>query len=438
VTHLELPQSTNARLGVTIPTAWFGTMVSPPALAPAPDVPGLIAAALAQPLGCPPLTNIVSPGQTIAIIIDDYTRKTPARLLLPPILQQLHAAGIGEADISLVFALGTHRPMTGAEISAKVGAEIAARYPLVNRPATDSEAMVYLGEASQGLPAWVNRTVAEADVRIGLGLITPHMEAGFSGGAKIILPGVCSAATVTAFHTASAYIPANQLGRVDAPLRRHLEQFVAAHVPLDFIVNVIPTLTGEVYQCVAGHPLAAHRIGVDYAQKAFGAPVRRRYPVVVANCYPYDFDLWQSAKGVWAGDLLTADGGTLIMVTAAPEGNSSYPLLPGYIGRPPAEVIAEIESGAAAEALQAATGVMYRRLLERINLALVSPGLTPADAHSMGVPYFASVEAAVKAAVLALPPAARPGCVAVLSHGGVVLPVVEEEGGEPLNPHAGI
>jgi nickel-dependent lactate racemase len=316
--------------------------------------------------------------------------------------------------------------MTGAEIIAKVGAEIAARYPLVNHPATEPAAMVYLGEAAPGLPAWVNRAVAEADVRIGLGMITPHMEAGFSGGAKIILPGVCSAVTVAAFHTASAYIPANQLGRVEAPLRRHLEQFVAAHVPLDFIVNVIPTLTGEVYQCVAGHPIEAHRVGIGYAQKVFGAVVRRRYPVVVTNCYPYDFDLWQSAKGVWAGDLLTADGGALIMVTAAPEGNSSYPLLPGYIGRPAAEVIAEIESGAAADALQAATGVMYRRLMERITLALVSPGLTPADARAMGVPHFASVEAAVKAAVLALPPAERRGGVAVLPHGGVVLPGVSE------------
>lgn len=429
MTHLELPQSPHARRGVAIPAAWLGPIVYPPAAIPAPAAPALIAAALGQPIGRPPLTELVISGQTVAILVDDYTRKTPAHLLLPPLLAQLQAGGVARQDICIVIALGTHRPMTATEITAKLGADVAGQYRVVNRPATDDAALVYLGEAAGGIPAWVNRAVAEADVRIGLGMITPHMEAGFSGGAKIVLPGVCGAITVNAFHTASAYIEANQLGRVDAPLRRHLEQFVAERVPLDFIVNVIPTLSGEVYQCVAGHPIEAHRVGVGYAQAVFGATVRRRYPVVVANCYPYDLDLWQSVKGMWAGDLLTADGGTLIAVTAAPEGNSSYPHVPHYIGRDPAEVLAQIESGALTglEAIQAATGVMVRRRLARLKLALVSSGLTPADARSMGVPHFATVEAAVKAAVLALPPAARHGCVAVLPHGGLVLPVVPEE-----------
>ncbi len=425
--RFDLPRRGGPPLSLALPDDWFGELVSPPAVAAAPDAPALIAAALARPIGCPPLSELASPGQSVAILIDDYTRKTPGHLLLPPILQQLQAAGVAQSDISLVLALGTHRPMTPAEIAAKLGADVAGAYRVVNQPATNSAAMVYLGDAASGLPAWVNRTVARADVRIGLGMITPHMEAGFSGGAKIVLPGVCSAVTVDAFHTASATIPANQLGRIDAPLRRRLEQFVAERVPLDFIVNVVPTLSGELYQCVAGHPIEAHRIGVGYAQTVFGATARRRYPVVVANCHPYDIDLWQSLKGIWAGDLLTADGGTLIAVSAAPEGNSSYPRVPHYIGRAPAEVLAAIDSGrlSATEAIQAATGVMVRRRLERMNLMLVSPGLTPADAAAMGVPHFDTVEAAVAAAVTRLPAGQQPGSVAVLPFGGLVLPLVE-------------
>ena len=261
-------------------------------------------------------------------------------------------------------------------------------------------------------------------MRIRLGMITPHLEAGFTGGAKIILPGVCSSITVDAFHTASAFIPENQLGNVEAPLRRTLEQFVGERVPLDFIVNAIVTLGGEMYQCVTGHFVEAHRAGVRYAQKVFGLTFRRRYPIVIANCYPYDFDLWQSIKGVWAGDLLTADGGRLIMLTAAPEGNSNYPLVPDYIGQNPEKLKRDIEAGEVEDAKQAATGVMFGHLRQRIKLVLVSDGLTPTDARAMGIPFFTSVEEALEVEVKRLPAPERRGAVAVLPQAGVMLPLV--------------
>jgi nickel-dependent lactate racemase len=419
----ELPYG-NSTLPVSIPEVWLGGIAIPRALSPSPDVPLLIVKALNNPIGTAPLSELVKPGQKVAIIVDDYTRKTPVDLLLPPVLEQLLAAGVAPADIRLVVALGTHRPMTRAEIMAKVGAEVADRYEVINTPSTTQSEMVYLGRSSTGIPAWVNRTVAEADMRIGLGMITPHLEAGFTGGAKNILPGVCSSITVDAFHTASAFIPENQLGRLEAPLRRTLEQFVGEQVPLDFIVNAIITLGGEMYECVAGHPIEAHRTGVRYAQTVFGVTFRRRYPIVIANCYPYDFDLWQSAKGVWAGDMLTADDGTLIMLTAAPEGNSNYPLVPDYIGQNPEKLKREIEAGEVEDAKQAATGVMFGHLRQRIKLVLVSDGLTPADARAMGIPYFSSVEEALEVEVKRLPAPERRGVVAVLPQAGVMLPLL--------------
>jgi nickel-dependent lactate racemase len=409
---------------VTIPDRWLGEIATPQPVEPPADPVTLITAALDQPIGAPPLKELAQPGQQVALIIDDYTRKTPIHLLLPPVLQELSLAGVAPADIRLVVAPGTHRPMSQAEIMGKIGAELAARYEVVNIPSTADSEMVYLGRSANGIPAWVNRAVVEADLRVGLGMITPHLEAGFSGGAKIILPGVCSEATVDAFHAASAFIPDNQLGLLDAPLRRHLEQFVAECVPLEFIVNVITTLTGELYRCVAGHFSDAHRAGVSYARQVFGTPVKRRYPIVVANCSPYDIDLWQSIKGVYAGDLITADGGDLIIVTAAPEGNSNYPLTPGYCGRNPVELQQEIRAGTTADAKQAATGVMIGRLKQRINLALVSTGLTSTDAAAMGLAYYNSVEAAVDAAINWLPPADRPGAVAVLPQAGLLLPLL--------------
>ncbi len=412
---------------VTLPAEWIGEVVEPRPVTITAEAAAVVEAALARPIGSAPLDRLVRPDHEVAILVNDYTRKTPINQLLPPVLESLRAARVPDEYVHIVIALGTHRPMTEAELAQKLGAEIALRYDVINVPGTRTDEFVYLGEASSGLPAYVNRTVAEADVRIGLGMITPHLEAGFSGGMKIVLPGVCGARTVDAFHRESTFIEQNQLGQIAAPLRQTLEQFVAERVPLTFIVNAVITPDGRLYACVAGHPLHAHGAGVKHALAVFSAPARRRYPIVVANCYPYDIDLWQSIKGIWAGDLITADGGVLIAVTAAPEGTSTYPLVPAYVGRDAAELKREIETGAALDDKQAATGVMFHTLLRRIRLVLVSDGLTADDARAMGIDYYHSVEAAIAAEIERLPIGARAGAIAFMPQAGIVLPVIEPE-----------
>ncbi len=322
-------------LKVNIPGEWLGEVVVPDQVAPAADGNLLIKHAVQNPIGCDPISDWVLPGQKIAVIVDDFTRKTPVHMILPIVLNELDDAGISKSDICVVIAPGTHRPMTSEEIAQKVGQQVAEKYEVVNVPAWDESQMVYVGMSSTGIPAWLNRRVVEADVRIGIGMITPHMDAGFSGGSKIILPGVCSEKTVDNFHMALAYIPENQLGKEDAMLRLSLEAFVEEKAPLKFIVNAVLTLDGELFQCVAGHSIHAHRLGVRYAREVFSASIRKRYPIVVSSSYPYDFDLWQGAKGTWSGDLMTADGGTLIVVVSAEEGIGPYTLLPEYIGADP-------------------------------------------------------------------------------------------------------
>jgi nickel-dependent lactate racemase len=421
--RFELPYGSK-RLPVTIPDEWLGALVHPRPPVPPSDERVLIAQALSNPIGTGPLPKFISPDSRVTVIVDDYTRKTPVRRMLPALLAELTASGAQPESIRFVVALGTHRPMTDAELVAKLGPEVVANFPIVNLPSTASDAMVYLGESSDQIPAWVHRAVADADVRIGVGMITPHMDAGFSGGAKIILPGVCSDLTVDAFHRAGALIPDNQLGGLGSPLRRNLERFVAERVPLHFILNAIITLDGAIYRCVAGDPVAAHRAGVAHALQVFGVPLDRRYPVVVAGCSPYDVDWWQSFKGAFCGDLLTADGGTLILVTAAPEGNSTYPLVPAYVGRDPDALRAEIEAGLVADVKQAVSGVQIGRLKKRLQLALVSDGLTADDAATMGIPFFPSVEKAVEWAGSRLPAGARVGSIALIPQAGIVLPIV--------------
>lgn len=419
---------------LSIPTEWVGAVLAPGwagEQAGAPRASAPIAHALQSPIGTPYLRDLAQRGQHVAILVDDCTRKTPTAQILPLVLAELAAAGVPSQQIALVVALGTHRPLTPAELQTKLGPAADGPFTVVNTPATDSHAFADAGFTASlrpdlglpPIPAQINRHVLEADLRIGIGMITPHLDAGFSGGAKIVLPGVCSLRTVDAFHLASAFVRGNSLGNPDAPLRCLLERFVAAHAPLHFIVNAILAPDGSLHACVAGDALLAQRAGAEMARQVYGTPIARRYPVVVANCAPYDQDLWQSIKGAFAGDLVAADGGDLILVTAAPEGNSLYPHVPRYAGLDPDLLRAAILSGNVEDAMQAATGVLWGTLRRRVRLSFVSHGLDAATAAAMGAGFYDTVEAATAAAVARLPAACHNGAVAVIPEAGVALPM---------------
>jgi nickel-dependent lactate racemase len=420
-------------LEIDFPNLWLGQIATPEPVTPVADVGKTVQEALNQPIGSPQLPQIIEPGQKVSIIIDDFTRKTPVAQILPFLLEELRSSGVKQKDVSIVVALGTHRAMNDVELIDKIGEEIVNEYNIVNVPSTTESEMLFLGTSSNGIPAWINRAVADADVRIGIGMITPHSDVGFSGGAKIILPGVCNNITVNSFHAAGAFLGETQLGKVDSVIRHNLEEFVAERVPLNFIINVICTIDGEIFECVAGHPKYAHRQGVKYAKRVFGVLIQRRHAVVVANCYPYDVDLWQSTKGAFCGSLITADGGTLILVTAATEGNSNYPLFPTFIGMDPEKLKREIQAGDLSHANLKAESIKLAILRKRVNLVLVSDGLSPEDAKQMGIPIYATVEKALFDAVHQLPDNKRRKSVCVVPQAGVVLPILHEETSAEFN-----
>ncbi len=421
--RIVLPHSSGQSY-ISIPDEWLGQVVHPEQIAPADNPIQAIEQALNQPIASLRLEQIVRRGMKVAILVDDHTRKTPIELMLPLVLERLHSAGVAREDIQIVIALGSHRPMSAAELNAKLGADICQNYCIDNTPCSQVEELQFLGVSANGIPAWVKRVVMQAEVRIGLGMITPHMDAGYSGGAKIVLPGVCGEKTVDAFHARSADLAGNPLGDVNTPLRHHLEQFVSERAPLDFIVNVISTLEGDVFRCVVGHPVTAHRVGVTHARRVFGAHARRRFRVVLANCYPYEQDLWQTMKGLWCGDLLTADGGDLIVVSQAGEGYQAYPRLPEYIAAEPENLKSLLDREKVSDLKSAATGVMLGRMKKRIRISLVSPGLSAEDARQMGFGYYPSEESAIEEIVNRLPSDERRGSVGVLTHAGLVLPLI--------------
>ncbi|MCU0488659.1 MAG: nickel-dependent lactate racemase [Anaerolineales bacterium] len=419
--HFELPLERGSRQ-VKLPRAWLGQWVEPAPHSPQTDPLACLRQALEAPIGSARLEERIRTGQRVVIIVDDITRHTPAHLALPEVLERLQQAGIAAQDIQVVLALGTHRLMTMDEQIAKLGQQVVQDYPIVQSTTAGSAEMVYLGETANGIPAWVQRAVVEADFRIGIGMISPHMDAGFSGGAKIILPGVCGVKTVDIFHARAADHLLNPLGCEVAPLRLALEQFVREKALLQFMINFILTPEEGVFQCVAGDPVLAQRQGAAYARQVYGVQAAGDWPVVIANCAPYQQDLWQSCKGLWCGDLLAANGGSLIWVTQAGEGTGGVAQLVDYIGTEQGELESRLAC-AEADLAVLATGVMIGRKKSRLRISLVSEGLSRETARRMGLDWYATPEQAVFAAVNRLPESQHKGCLAVIPRAGITLPV---------------
>ena len=378
----------------------------------------IIQQAINSPIGTPKLNQLVTAGQTVAILVDDVSRVTPGHIILPLLLDELHQAGITKKNIVIIMALGTHRPMTQAEVVQKVGSEVANQYTIINE-SCDDVPLVYLGESGNGIPAYINKWAAEADIRIGIGQIVPHMDAGFSGGAKIILPGVSGRKTVEAFHAQEADIQENLVGNINSPLRHDLEQFVADCIGLDFIVNIIPTRDEEIYACVAGDFIEAHRAGVTISRELFGIPVKQKYPVVISNAYPKDIDMWQTANAIWAGEVILEEGGTLILLSDARDRHSAYPQYPKRIGMDSNLLYQQFQAGELDDLMTAIFAIGIGRFKKRFNICLVSNGLTAVDAAEMGFTYYEHLENALNEAYKKHP---QPNSVAILTHAGVSFP----------------
>jgi len=254
-----------------------------------------IQGALANPTGTPPLQHIVRQGMRVVIIADDNTRPTPTEKILPILLDSLNQAGVPDKDISIVIASGTHRAMTQEEILGKYSAEVVRRVTVLPHRYKDPAELAAYGSSVSGTPIFVNRHVVEADYRIAVGNIIPHHPAGWSGGAKAVLPGVAGEETVARMHLFGSSSPA--LGVIDSAMRREMEAF-AQQIHLDFILNVILNRTGDLVGAVSGHFIAAHRQGVDISKQVYGIGIPEKADLGISSSSPVDFDFLQGDKGI--------------------------------------------------------------------------------------------------------------------------------------------
>ncbi|MDD4107854.1 MAG: nickel-dependent lactate racemase, partial [Prolixibacteraceae bacterium] len=302
-------------IDLSIPSGRLAFNLKANAFSPPEDEQQEIRRALREPLGCGRLKDIVSPDASVVILGDDYTRVTPQDRIIPLILDELNEAGVSNDQIKIIIAYGTHRPMSEDEIEKKYGRELMKRVTITGHDCHNN--LVDKGVTRRGTHIIVNKEVLEADFRIAVGGVLPHHPVGWSGGAKMLLPGIAGVKTTNAMHLLGA--TEQQLGKIITPCRDEMEDF-AREVGLHFILNVLQTENGELLKAVSGHFIDAHREAVSWGEKIYGVPFKERADITISSAYPADYDLTQADKGLFSAELATKPGGEIILLSPCEEG----------------------------------------------------------------------------------------------------------------------
>jgi len=279
--------------------------------------------ALKHPIGCSSLAEIAAGKSSACVVICDITRPVPNKILLPPLLATLEAAGIPRERITILIATGIHRPNVGDELLALIGEHIAANYRVVNHDAKDPASHRHLGRTSRGTDVWIDAVYVNADLKITTGFIEPHLMAGFSGGRKLICPGIASLDTVKVMHSPKILEHPDAREGVIAGNPFHEESLeIASMAGVDFIVNVALNEKKQMIGIFAGDLEKAHDAGVRYVRDhvADSAPAAADIVVTTSAGYPLDTTFYQSIKGLTAALPVVKQGGTIIMAAECREG----------------------------------------------------------------------------------------------------------------------
>jgi len=313
-------------LDIGVPDAYSPTVLhmrSAPGLA---DPQGALCAALAQPIGTPPVSELAKGRRTACIVISDITRPVPNQLILSALLADLQEAGIDQADITILVATGIHRPATPEELAEMVGAELASQCRFVNHVARDTDSHEHLGTTARGTPVYIDKTYLSADLKVLTGLIEPHLMAGFSGGRKSVCPGITSLETVKVWHSpAFLESPKAESGTLDGNPVHEEAQEIAQMAGVDFIINAVLNEKRETVGLFAGDLVEAHLAGVARCREVVSVPISEPFDVVVTTSagYPLDTSFYQAVKGLTGAMPAVKPGGTIILAAGMAQGVGS-------------------------------------------------------------------------------------------------------------------
>ena len=311
---------------LTFPKNWKVIMAS---MADAPDVgQAEIRKAFTNPIGQETIHRLAEGKKTAVIAVDDLTRPTQAYRFLPFIVEELNKGGIKDENIKIILAIGCHRPLMKTDQEKKLGKKMASRFPVYNHHPYEN--LVNVGTTSRGTPVQINRYFVEADVKVGVGFITPHPTAGFGGGGKIVIPGLGSMETIEKNHTPAFMGKVGSTGFAQGydlntnELRLDMEEG-ARMAGLNVIVNSVGTSEGKTAGVFVGDLVQAHRAAVEMARKVYVTEAPAAMDIGIFNAFPEDTELVQAQKAlnVWTGNIgrrLVREGGKVVVATASSDG----------------------------------------------------------------------------------------------------------------------
>jgi nickel-dependent lactate racemase len=418
-------------IDVTVPSGPHYRVLHSRSASAIQDPSAALAAALDHPIGCAPLAELAAGKRTAAISVCDITRPAPNRLTLPPLLARLHAAGIPPQGITILIATGLHRPATKEEIDIILGPEIAAAYRVVSHEARASEEHRHLGATRRGTPVYIDERFIAADLHITLGFVEQHLMLGFSGGRKLIAPGLAAQQTIKAIHAPRFMREplATEGSIVNNPLHAELLE-IARMARHDFMLDVTLTQERAISGVFAGDPARAHAAAVDFIESTSLERLPQPADAVITSAagYPLDLTFYQIVKGITAAQHIARPGGRILVLGECAEGIGSSEFarkLAAYTGH--TDFLDAIRD-AAVEIDQwqleklALCGVKYE-------LYFYAPGVRRQQLGSLGARAFDNLDDAVAAVLSGLPAEAQ---VVLVPEGPYTFARAEEPVAEPV------
>jgi nickel-dependent lactate racemase len=383
-----------------------------------------IESVLANPTGTPPLAQLARGRKNACVLVCDITRPVPNQLILPPVLRTLEAQGIARRDILILIATGLHRPNEGAELDELLGPEIARDYRVENHHGKVLAEHDYLGETANGVPVYLDSRYVRADLKITTGLIEPHLMAGYSGGRKVICPGIAALETVKVWHGPRFLEhPKADCGFLDGNPVHEENTRIAKMAGCDFIVNVC--IDGQ--RCItwvgAGHMELAWLEGVRFVESVVKVPVAEPLDVVVTSCagYPLDTTFYQAVKGMTGALPIVKQGGTIIVAASLTEGLGSPEFQAIMADNPDLTSFKKRILGKDYFVMDQWQLEEMAKVVERCRVKMVSDGLPAETLKRCYVEPAPTVEQAVAESLAEYGPGAKVG---VIPKGPYVLPYV--------------
>lgn len=359
----------------------------------------LIHEAMQNPIGSPGLERLIRPDSTIAIVVDDHTRPTPTKDILEIVLQKLTDLGVKDERIKITVGRGLHRKPTPEEQVEIFGDDTLKKYNIKIHDARDERTLTSIGTTKAGTPLFVNKRVAEADLVITLGMIKSHSFAGFTGGAKSILPGVSGKETILKNHRYEFIeYPQGITGEAEMSISRKDMEEAASKLPV-FIVNVVLDREKRILGAFAGNVVEAHRKGGEFFRKMAAVQVNEQADVVIVEGgYPASESLYFSLSGlasvITTKSPIVKKGGTVIILTQCREGVGAEIVEELFAAFGSPERILEHLKNSPAVEEQWAAQHLASYLLHR-NIAIVTNGLKKEDVEKFRMQYFTTLQEAL-------------------------------------------